>query len=179
MKPSGGYSHTMIVGATETGKTTLAKITAAQGLAAGLAAIVYDPMLSDWGDGACVADNWPDFLKLLEENGRSGALVFVDEADTCLSISDRPNWWLLTRGRHYGFRVHLITQRPQLVAPTVRGMCATLFCFRVSSSDAAMLSNDFTDERLKSASGLAQGEFLHSRWLNGARELSKYNVFAE
>lgn len=178
-------SHSLIVGMTESGKTTLAKKFALAAQKRGIPCIIYDPLLSDWGQGARVFDVFAEFEQAIEELpepefvGQLIAYAFIDEADTVLSQSDRENWWIMTRGRHYGLRVFPITQRPKLISPTARGQCATLYCFRVSADDAKALAADFSDEGIKAAAGLAQGAFLWSRWETGTRKISQHDVFVK
>lgn len=171
--------HRLIVGGSLTGKTSMAKTLAAHYANRGIYATVYDPLASDWPDGSIVTSDPEMFLAILRERNRDGQrqLVIVDEADTLLSQSDRPNWWLATRGRHYGLENIFCTQRPQMIAPTVRNQTHELYCFRVSADDANKLSQDFADARIQDAVNLDQGEFLWSRWENGKKVLDKFRAW--
>lgn len=94
-----------------------------------------------------------------------------------LTMAHRDNWWLFTRGRHFGIEACAITQRPTLIAPTVRGMCNDVFVFKVSKSDAQMLANDYAAQGLENASELDQGEFLRSSWKNKKKSVDKLKIF--
>ena len=168
-----------IVGASETGKSLLAKSVAREMDARGEIVTVYDPVLSDWSENAFVTDNPDLFFEELAKvhSGGNPQLVFIDEADTLLSISEKQNHWMLTRGRHYGFTTYVITQRPALVAPTIRAMCNELFCFQISKDDAKLLAGDFAHEGILQAPELRQGEFLHCYWRDKNKVVDKGRIF--
>lgn len=171
--------HRLIVGGTLTGKTTIARKIAAQYEERGIVSTVYDPLSHDWPEGAIITTTPEDFFAVIHARNADGQrqLCITDEADTVFSQSDRDRFWIAVRGRHYGIENIFCTQRPTMIAPTVRTQCAELFCFRVSASDAAMLSQDFADERLREAVNLDQGEFLYSRWEGGKKVLDKFRAF--
>lgn len=169
----------LIVGASETGKSLLAKSIARDLESKGLRVTVFDPVLSVWSEKAEVTEAESEFFVLLSDAHAAGykQAVFVDEADTLLSIAHKQNHWLLTRGRHYGLMVHVITQRPALVAPTVRGMCNQLFLFRSSKDDAKLLAQDFAHDGLLTAPELKQGEFLRCYWKDKTKTVDKGRIF--
>lgn len=168
-------SHLLIVGTTESGKSTLAKKYAQVALNKGKAVIVYDPLGYDWGDGALVFSDAGDFFRGLSTLN-DGALVIMDEGDTLQGMNNRQNWWLMLRGRHYGFKCILITQRPALVSPTVRGMCTTCAVFLTSKKDAKLLGEDYA-VNLDLAPELKQGQYLDVSWKDGKRVVDKRKVF--
>jgi hypothetical protein len=169
----------LIVGASETGKSLLSKSIARELEKRGYAVTVYDPVLSEWTNEATVTANAEEFFLDLADKYDDGQkqAVFIDEADTLLNIGMRENHWIMTRGRHYLLSPHVITQRPALVAPTVRGMCNELYCFRTSKADAKLLSEDFSHEGLLAAPDLMQGEFLHCYWKDKIKTLDKSRIF--
>jgi DNA helicase HerA-like ATPase len=170
----------LIVGGSETGKSLLAKKVALELIKTDLYITVYDPVLADdWPEDAFVSDDevafWEE-VNAVHEGGHNQA-VFVDEADTILSISHKHNHWLLTRGRHYGIEPFVITQRPVLVAPTIRALCNELYCFRVSAADAKLLSDDFAHPDILAATELGQGEFLRCFWKDKRKIVDKGRIF--
>lgn len=174
--------HRLVVGGTLCGKTSICRKLCEESHKRGVFATVHDPFASehDWPDGAIVCDNQEDFLKVLRERIKDGQrqLAIIDEAELVLGLDNRANMWIATRGRHYGIENLFSSQRPFQIAPTARNMCAELFCFRVSQNDAAALSGDFADIRIREmAPCLNQGEFLYSRWVNGKKELDKFSAF--
>jgi DNA helicase HerA-like ATPase len=168
-----------IVGTSESGKSLLAKSVAVEAEKHGEIITVYDPVLSEWSENAFVTCDPTEFFEEIEKVYKSGKRqkVFIDEADTLMAIGDKQNHWLLTRGRHYGLEPFLITQRPALVAPTVRTQCNQAFVFQLSKDDARLMSDDFAHDDLLQAPSLLQGEFLHVRWQDKKRVVDKGRVF--
>lgn len=156
--------HTLFCGVTQTGKTTLAR-----SIARGLrrkkqAVVVFDPVGTvtaggDWGAGTLVLDDEAKFWSVVTSSDTPKLHVFVDEADMLFSMRRPENHWALTRGRHYGLIVYLITQRPKMVAPSVRAQCARCYMFRMASEDADEVGRDFGHSKL-SREKLDRGEFL-------------------
>jgi hypothetical protein len=177
-------AHSLIVGATETGKTRLAKLIAQKRMESEAFLIptrqlALDGLGSGWCEGVEVVTEWTEFHKAVIRNHSQGyaTACYVDEADMHLSMSDRDHWWALTRGRHFGMDVTVITQRPALVAPTVRGQCATLHCFRVSDSDAQLLAADFAADAMRDmVTKLKQGEWCAVEWekSTGEKTVNQY-----
>lgn len=174
--------HRLVVGGTLCGKTSICRKLCEESHKRGVIATIHDPFASEheWPDGAIVLDNGDDFFKVVRERIRAGQrqLCIIDEADTELGVDNKQNLWIATKGRHYGIENIFSTQRPFLIAPTARNMCAELFCFRVSQNDASALAGDFADARIREAApNLNQGEFLYSRWIDGKKVLDKYSAF--
>ena len=152
----------------------------------GYAIIAHDPLNGYWGEAAHVYDDALAFMRACHDIARSWVddkrnwpvLVVVDEADLVLSQSDRHHWWIVKRGRHYAMKVIVITQRPALVAPTVRGQTASdAYVFNVSKSDAKLLADDCAASGLMAAPTLKQGEFLHAYWRDRKKIVDRGRVF--
>lgn len=158
--------HSLICGSTESGKTTLAHQIANYyaGLKNGDAPqiIVYDPVLTPtsagtWPDNAVLFNQKIKFLEYVRKIG-GRYVIFIDESDNLFSHEQKENFWLLTKGRHFGFEIFLITQRPKMIAPSVRCQCATAYVFRLSRTDLKMVGDDFAHEI--SEISLDQGDYL-------------------
>ncbi|MGL6121759.1 MAG: hypothetical protein ACRC1W_01730, partial [Shewanella sp.] len=90
---------------------------------------------------------YEDFEAMMQWCSKSGdADIWIDEAADHCGVSDRDNHWLLRRGRHYGFVVHLISQRPKMLAPNVRGQCSRAYIFRLAKSDLTEIAADLGHE---------------------------------
>lgn len=151
--------HVLIVGITESGKTTLAKRLCAKYKARGVKTIVLDP-LGDPGWHADLQTPSPeDFLSVVKAS-RSCA-VFVDESGEMIGRYNDEMFWLATRGRHYGHNCHFITQRAAQLNPTVRNQCTQAFIFCVSLSDAKTLADEYNKQEIRQANTLAQFECFH------------------
>lgn len=173
-------AHKLIVGATESGKSTLARAMVEDAAKRGVLVIVYDPTLNPaWGTEFVTDDEGQffDWLYAAHESGEKSILAVVDEADTIMGMSHRHNWWLFQRGRHFGIEAIGITQRPKLVAPSVRGNVSEIYAFCVSAEDADDVAIGFAAPGLKGAPTLAQGEFLRARWVARKKVVDKLRIF--
>ena len=167
--------HRLVVGITESGKTSLVKkfLSETKRLA-----VIYDPLGSEWSENCTAFHDERGFFEGLERLAVSGGgYVVVDEADTLLSMAHKHNHWLLQRGRHYGFSVFVVTQRPALVAPTVRGMCGECYAFNISRKDAKLLADDYNAPELLKATNLPQGSFVRAYWSNKKRVAEIAKIF--
>lgn len=170
--------HSLYTGVTQSGKTTLARAIARESSKAG-PVIVYDPLGTDtaggaWGDKAEVHEELPAFLDRVYAPELVGADVFIDEAHHVFSHQDKTHLWLLTQGRHYGLRLHLITQRPTKIHPDARTNCGRCFCFRLAHDDMRAIGLDYGFSDIHKIS-LDKGDFLLLN--SGESAYSRSNVF--
>lgn len=172
-------AHKLIVGQTLSGKSTLARAMVKDAISRGIQPCIYDPTMNpDWGTEFVTCE--PDiFFAWLRDFHAAGykCVAVIDEAETILSQSDRRNWWLFTRGRHFAIECIAITLRPTLIAPTVRGNCAELFCFYINRNDAAILASDFGAPAVEKAYELIQGEFFRAAWKDKKKCVDKLKIF--
>jgi len=171
--------HHLICGVTMSGKTTLARMLARYLLSKKQKVVVYDPMGTDtagggWGEGAIVFDEIPDFLAYVESDECGAAHVFVDEADLIFSLDQKENHWMLRRGRHFGMTLYCITQRPVLIAPSVRSMCGRAYVFRLVQDDIKRVAADYAFDKAHEIS-LDAGDFLC--FTAGVSTFQRGNVF--
>ena len=176
----------LICGQSETGKSVLMMSRADAHIVDGFVAIVHSPMCKSepWPSGCELYESCDDFmsrcLQLAAHSQKMQAplkcALFIDEADILLGVVDRENHWLLTRGRHYFPYIYVITQRPKMIAPNVRGQCKELFLFQISADDARELSRDFAAD-LGEAPHLMQGEHLHVGWSDRVKTVTRVDGF--
>jgi DNA helicase HerA-like ATPase len=171
-------AHVLILGMTESGKTTLAKKILKSYRDKNISALVLDPLCDpDWSqDGTeknfFQTDDQEDFLRKMYAS-RSCAL-FIDESGASIGRYAGPMAVVATQSRHFGHKAHFITQRAVQLDRTIRDQCSTLFVFRVGKKDADTLAEEFGYDELKTCNELAQGEcFKVSRF--SAPE--KFSVF--
>jgi hypothetical protein len=170
--------HTLITGVTMTGKTTMARMLAREHDHRGHPVVVYDPMGTDtaggdWGKNAKVFNDEEKFMRYMGEAPPSA--VFIDESDLVFAHSQKENHWLARRGRHYGHRLYMITQRPQMIAPNCRNQTGRCYMFRLSRSDADFVYREFGHTLNAQEYDMDTGDFYVLT--SGARKITKSNVF--
>ena len=171
--------HTLICGVTMSGKTTLAHKFAHELASQGQAIIVFDPVMTPtaagtWPENALLFDDEFEFFNYLVKEEVNKAHVFIDESGDVFNLNKPWNFWLLTRGRHFGFSVFLIAQRPKMLAPTVRNQCGRAYVFRLARDDLKEIAADFGFSDLQKIM-LDKGDFLLLN--SGSAQYQKGNVF--
>lgn len=177
--------HCGYYGATMNGKTTLARMIARQRDAhyrrnkIDRKVVIYDPVATltaggGWPESALLFEHFGDFQEWVGENG--DADLFIDEAGDHFGMKEHMvvNHWLASRGRHYGYELHLICQRPTMMGPSVRTQLSVNYCFKLATSDLKDLAADVGHD-LPEIEMLDKGEFIV---LDSTRlQIDKFNVF--
>jgi hypothetical protein len=152
-------AHVLILGMTESGKTTFAKQLAARYKANHIGVLVLDPMGDpDWPHDFKTADV-DQFLKVFWESERCA--VFIDESGDAIGRYDTMMIRTATKGRHWGHNCHYITQRGAQLATTVRDQCSQLVLFTSSYKDSKLHAEEWNRPELCDASSLPKGHYLH------------------
>ncbi len=164
----------LLVGMTESGKTTLAKRLSADQKNRGIGVLVLDCLNSEgWAADFQTTD--PDqFLDVFWKS--QNCAVFIDEAGDSVGRFNMAMEQTATRGRHFGHNVHYISQRHAQLSKTVRDQCRYLALFRSSLDDCKIHSREWARPALLSGSELEQGEYL---FCGRFSELTKGDVFNE
>lgn len=168
-------AHTLVIGVTESGKTTLARKLVSTHNAKNIPALVFDPI----GD-----PNWPDhdFNFITSDQNEylarfwvsRSCLAIIDEGSETIARGNTEMKKCLTKGRHAGHSVMILSQRGQDIDKTARDQCTQIALFRVSFDDARVFSNEFCHNDLKLASGLKKGEYF---WANNFGFCEKRRIF--
>ena len=153
-------AHSLILGMTESGKTTLAKNLAAHYRANGIGVLVLDPM----GDPEWQADfqtsDPEEFLEVFWSSRKCAA--FIDEAGESVGQYDKVMGRTATKGRHWGHSCHYLSQRGAQIARTVRDQCGHIFLFTTALDDSKIHANEWNKPEMRGANTLAQGEYFHA-----------------
>jgi hypothetical protein len=112
------------------------------------------------------------FLTMARES--RSCFLFVDEAGMNCGQWDKDSLWLGTQSRHWGHSCFFITQRAQMLSPTIRGQCRFLYLFNCSKTDSKLLSDEWNKPELESANSLKQGEYLYCSKFS---EVQRYQLF--
>lgn len=182
-KPELPIVHCLVVGVTQSGKTTLAHAMAheeSEKKEGKREIIVYDPVGTEtaqghWPDGTIYFDDNEEFLEYLSkrQEGRD-CLLFIDEADDVMSHRYPENTMIIRRARHHNIQVVLITQRPHLLSPSARTQCGVCFMFRLSKQDADNIGREFGHNGISEVD-LDRGEFLVLQ--SGEKVIDRGDVF--
>jgi len=152
-------AHGLILGMTESGKTTLAKKLARDFKASGIGVIVLDPMHDPNWVCDFKTDNQEKFLDVLWRS--KSCAVFIDEAGEAVGRYAELMHRTATKGRHWGHRCFYIAQRITQIAPLVRDQCSHLFLFNSSLGDSKIHANEWNHKELEQAFTLRQGEYFY------------------
>ena len=151
--------HSLIVGMTESGKSTLAKLLCKQLKAQGKTVAVLDPIYDpDWKvDFRC---STPEELSEYLENHRT-AYVFVDECGQVFNDgNDTTYQWFATRSRHWGHSVIFLAQRGIQVPKTMRDQCSRLYLFTSSVDDGKLAAIEWNKPLLATCNTLPAFDFF-------------------
>ena len=157
--------HVLILGITETGKTTLAFTLARKYKARGTAIFVLDPdMRKDW-NADYLTDDPEKFLQVCKLN--QSAALFIDESGQTIGRYAGPMQWVATNSRKWGHKAHFISQRATQLDVLMRTQCSNLFLFKQSVNDSKILAAEFVCPELMQACNLKKGEFLMKKGVDG------------
>lgn len=160
--------HSLIIGTSLSGKTTLAKVLCSLYRAKGIKTLVLDPLCDPGWDADYKARNTEEFIKVARASRRCA--LFIDESGKALGKYDPRTEWLTTMARHWGHKSHILCQRAEQLSVTLRDQCGQTFVFRVSGKDSKRMAQEFTDPRLEDASQLPKLHFFHCSRFSGVRE---------
>lgn len=163
--------HSLIIGITGCGKTTLATQISTGYSKRGRKVLILDPLMDRRWTGHVFQDS-DEFLA--EASKQRQCALFIDESGEMIGRYKDEMFWLATRARHYGHDSHFVCQRAQQLALTVRTQCESLACFRVSEMDAKLLADDWARPELKEACNLDKGEFIYAKRFGASRKLQVF-----
>ena len=165
-------AHGLILGMTESGKTTLAKKMTARLKDRGWYVVVLDPIKDPGWNCDYQAKDINDLLYMLKNAKK--CFVFIDEAGQICGQFDKQALWLATQSRHWGHSCYFISQRGSQIAKTVREQCSFLYLFNCSKSDSMILANEWNKDKLLEANTLNRGQYFYAPRF---KEVQTYKVF--
>mgnify|MGYP005849283253 CR=1 FL=1 len=149
--------HSLIVGRTESGKTTLAKILAAAFVERGKDVAILDPLLDPGWEGTLITKEPTEFLHYVKTN--KGLILFVDESGSMIGRYNPEMDWLATSSRHMGHSVFFICQRAQQISLTIRAQCSKTYLFASIRQDAEYFADEYNEPTILTAPKMIAGEF--------------------
>lgn len=152
-------AHSLIVGMSESGKTTLARQLSHILHSSGHKVLVLDEMNDPGWAADYITDDNDLFLEAFWANRE--CFVFIDEAANSVGRYDDAMRQTATQGRHWGHSCFYISQRGSGVNATVRGQCRHLYLFSSPIEDCKIYAREFNRTELLEAAQLPQGEYFH------------------
>jgi energy-coupling factor transporter ATP-binding protein EcfA2 len=150
--------HTLILGMTESGKSTLAKMLAQTLQKSGKTVVVLDPLSDRWA-AKHVFDTPAELSEFMSKN--RACHVFIDESGQVFDEGRNSEFaWIVTRSRHLGHSVYLIGQRAIQIPKTMRDQTSKLYLFTSSVSDGKILADEFNRPELARCASLPQFQFF-------------------
>lgn len=160
--------HALIVGISESGKTTLALQLAQQYKTSGIGVLVLDPLKNPAWQADFISADEKEFLDVFWRS--RSCMIFIDEAGEAVGRYNLSMQKTVTRGRHWGHFVHVISQRGVQINMTVRDQCRHLFLFCSSRKDGEVYAAEFNKPELAECSALLQGEYFHASRFGGVEK---------
>jgi thymidylate kinase len=163
--------HSLIVGMTESGKTSLAKNIARRLSNHGAPVMVLDILGSRWEGANYTTSDINEFMDYVKQ--ARDCYIFIDESGEVGKLA-KEFYWLATRSRHYGHSVFFITQRSNQMKPIIRAQCRQLFLFCSAKNDCKILYEDFNYAELLEANNLPQGTFFHAQRFGTCKKIKLF-----
>ena len=152
-------AHALILGMTESGKTTLAKqICRTLGLK-GWGTLVLDPIRDPGWECSFLTIDLEEFIRVAKASRR--CFLFVDEAGMNCHQWATESIWLATQSRHWGHSCFFIAQRLKLINTTIRAQCRYLYLFNCTRSDGRELADEWNKPQLANSAELERGEYFY------------------
>jgi hypothetical protein len=152
--------HSMVVGGTMSGKTTLLRTMVRHARKAGRAVFVCDPNMEPGWHANFRTPN-PDQL-LAKLMASSGCLAICEEGGSYLT-NTAPAMayrWLVMRSRHLGHKVVISATKGALIPPVYRQNCGTIHLFNCTPAEAELWADEFNDPGLLAAVKLPRFQYL-------------------
>lgn len=153
-------AHVLILGMTESGKTTLAANLVKVYKRNQYGVIVLDELQDPRWQADYITDDPEEFLQVFWQSRE--CIAVIDEGGESVGRYDKAMQKTATRGRHWGHSCHYIAQRASQLAPIVRDQCTHLFLFCSSAKDGKLLAEEWNKPELAECSNFKQGEYIHA-----------------
>lgn len=153
-------AHSIILGITESGKTTLGIMLAKAVKKAGNKVAVLTPLKYEfkrWQFADFITDDPEEFLQYAKKN--TNYYLFVDEGATSINKYDEAMNWLTTTARHFGHATTIIAHRYVQLNSTLRSQASKIYLFAVSLDDLKEIGTEWRQTEL-SHTNFEKGKFV-------------------
>ncbi len=153
-------AHSLFVGMTEMGKTTLARNMGIAYRSRGFETIVLDPLLDPRWRASYITSDGDKFIAKCKVSQK--CMLFVDEGSESVGRYNVPMQWVVTQSRHWGHSAHILCQGATQLAMIVRDQCTHLYLFAAGKRNGTLLAEDFNAPELEMCVSLNVGEYFHA-----------------
>ena len=150
-------SHTLVVGMTESGKSTLLKIITSGLKKKGVKVAVLDPLRDPEWEADYQTDNPAEFLEFAKANKQY--VLVVDESGEAIGRYNAAMHWLATTARHFGHSTYFLMQGVTQIDPIIRTNCNQCFLFASHSTIIESLAKSYDCDEIRGQK-LKQGDFF-------------------
>jgi len=150
--------HHLILGMTESGKTTHGKALSKEYRSQGIETIVLDPNCDPGWQASFQTADPNEFLRVFWKS--KSCAVFIDEGAEVAGRYDTAMQITATKGRHWGHNVHYVCQGATGLAPIIRGQCSRLSLFTMNGEAIKILEREFNKD-LKAAANFPPGTYIY------------------
>lgn len=151
-------AHSLFVGMTEMGKTTLARDLGTIYRRQGYKNIVLDPLRDPrWPADFITADS-EEFIDVCRASKK--CMLFMDEGAQSVGRYDIEMQWAATQSRHWGHSAHFICQGATQIAPVIRDNCSRVFVYHSGARNGKLLAEEFNAPDLEMCVSLLPHEYF-------------------
>ncbi len=151
--------NTLIVGATESGKTTLGVELADEFKREGYKIIVLSAVFDPRWKADYYTEEPEEFLRVFWDS--QACIAFIDEAGETVGRYDEAMDKIATRGRHRQHSTFFILQKATRLSLTVREQCSRGFIFQSAPSTCRVMADEFNQPLIEEEGPkLKKGEYI-------------------
>lgn len=153
-------AHGLILGMTESGKTTLGKWLAAKYKAMGRRILVLDPLLDSGWHADYITSNQEEFLQVLFNPQTLGCCAFIDEGGLTVGRYNTAMQVTATLSRHWGHSCTYLAQEATQLAPIIRAQSSFVYAFCMAKRHGKLLAEEFNAPALERCSELKRFRYI-------------------
>lgn len=153
----GSVMHTIIIGMTESGKTSIAKMICEGLKKKKKKTAVLDPLLDpDWDADFITADK-DEFITHCK--AQQNLYIFIDEGSESVGRYDTTMQWFATQSRHWGHSCFFISQGITQMSPIIADQSSRAIVFSVSYTNIDIIAEKWNMPELRKVPRMEKGEF--------------------
>lgn len=153
-------AHSIVVGMTENGKTTLCTLLDSALNSMGQNSAVLDPDLDHRWKASFITQDADKFLQHIKTH--KNLICWIDEGGRSIGRNNSPMHFITTTSRKLGHSAFIIIWHLTDVDPTLRHNCGNLYLFHCSLKSAKLAADEWAIPPLIDACRLPVGEFFYA-----------------